>query len=169
MSPLPQQRVAILVDTANLYHSARMRFGGARVDYRRLLDRLAAERPVARAIAFVVRGEGVDVTPFTEALRALGFDLRIKVLRRRNDGSGRGDWDVGIAMAAVELASRVDCVILATGDGDLSEVTDHLTVRGVRVEVAAFPGTASASLIEGADAFWPLDDSVLLPRRDNEP
>lgn len=166
MSVLSQQRVALLVDTANLYHSARTRHGGARVDYRRLLDHLASGRPVARAIAFVMRSEGIDVSPFSEALRATGFDVRIKTLKRRPDGSARGDWDVGIALAAVEIAAKVDCVVLVTGDGDLSEVADHLTVRGLRVEVAAFPGTAASSLIEGADRFWPLDEAVLLAQRD---
>lgn len=168
MTPLADQRIAILVDTANLYHSAKTLFQGARIDYRRLLELITSGRKLVRAIAFIVRGEEIDVTPFIDALRAVGFETRVKVLRRRADGSSRGSWDVGMALTAAELAGRVDAIALASGDGDLIDLVDYLTFRGVRTEVVAFPGTVASDLVDAADAFFALDERALLDRRRRE-
>ena len=60
------QRIAILVDTANMYHSAKSRFK-SRVDYKRLLEMICRGRKVVRAIAFVMKSEDVEIKPFTDA------------------------------------------------------------------------------------------------------
>ena len=65
------QRIAILVDTANMYHSAKSRFQG-RLDYKRMMDLIVRERKLVRAIAFVERSEDVEITPFIDALKAVG-------------------------------------------------------------------------------------------------
>lgn len=161
---LPHQRLAILVDTANMYHSAKSLYRG-RLDYRRLMEFIAQERHLVRAIAYVVRSEDVDITPFLDALEAVGFETRVKMLKRRNDGSPRGDWDVGIALDALELSERVDVISLVSGDGDFVELVEHLRPRGVRVEVFAFDDSVSADLRTKAHAYFPLDRSLILESR----
>ncbi|MCB9547595.1 MAG: NYN domain-containing protein [Myxococcales bacterium] len=162
----PGQRIAVLVDTGDLYHAARQR-GGARIDYRQLLERIVAGRTLVRAIAFAVRGEGVDNTPFLDALRGAGFETRVKVLRRRLDGTLRGDQQVGITLAAAGLADRVDAVALASGDGDLVELVEHLQARQVRVEVYGVEGGLSPAL-ERADVCVAFGDDWMLPGRRDE-
>jgi uncharacterized LabA/DUF88 family protein len=163
-TPYHGQRVAVLVDTANMYHSARSLYGG-RLDYRRLLEFTSRGRHLVRAIAFVVRTEDVDITPFLDALQAVGYETRVKTLKRRMDGSTRGDWDVGIALSAAALAERVDVISLVSGDGDFVELVDHLAPRGVRVEVCAFEDAVSAELRARASAFLPLDRDLILETR----
>lgn len=158
------QRLAVLVDTANMYHCARAQFGG-RIDYRRLLHRVVGDRALVRAIAFVVRGEDVDVSPFIEALDIVGFESRIKTGRRRVDGSIRANWDVGIALCAAELVDKVDAMAIVSGDGSLTDVADYLAARGVRVEVYAFDGSVSNELISRAHIFEPLERDVLMDSR----
>ena len=161
---LPDQRVAILVDTANMYHSAKSLYRG-RLDYRRLLEFIGRQRLVVRAIAYVVRSDDVDITPFLDALQAVGFETRVKLLKRRTDGSARGDWDVGIALDATELAPRVDAISLVSGDGDFVDLVDHLAPKGVRVEIFAFDDSVSAELRNRAHAYYPLDRSLILESR----
>ncbi len=162
-SVAPGQRLAVLVDTANMYHSAREQFSG-RLDYRRLLETISASRSLVRAIAFVVRAEDVDVTPFLNALENAGFETRTKVLPRRPDGSVRGSWDVGIALAAATLAPRVDAIALVSGDGDFAELMDYLRVRGCRAEVHGVEGHVSNALIDSADDFSIIGPELMLSR-----
>lgn len=164
MNSVAPQRVAVLVDTANMYHSARSLFGG-RLDYRRLLEFTLRGRSLVRAVAFVVRTDDVDITPFLDALGAVGFETRVKTLKRRVDGTVRGDWDVGLALAAMALAPRVDVISLVSGDGDFVELVDHLAVLGVRVEVSAFEDAVAAELRARAHGWFPLDRDLILESR----
>lgn len=157
----PAQRVALLVDTGNLYHSARAQHQG-RVDYQKLMEVVGGGRPIIRAIAYVLKAEDVDVSPFVEALSAVGFETRVKHLKRRPDGGPRGNWDVGIALDGIALADRVDVVALCSGNGDFVELLDALHGRGVRTEVYAFDDAASADLRHRAHGYRALGEDVLL-------
>ncbi|MBU0552325.1 NYN domain-containing protein [Myxococcota bacterium] len=157
---LAQQRVAVLVDTANLYHAARARAAG-RVDYHKLLPHLLRGRALSRAIAFVLRGEDVDMTPFIDALEGAGFEVWLKPLKRRADGCPRGDWSVGLTVAALSLAPKIDVMVLVTGDGAFLELLAPLKASGVRVEIAALEGAAARELVAQADAFYPIQGALL--------
>ncbi|HAG73498.1 MAG TPA: nuclease, partial [Gammaproteobacteria bacterium] len=50
--------------------------------------------------------------------------------------SAKGDWDVGIALDAMEYAEQSDTTILVSGDGDFDLLADRLRARkGSSVEV----------------------------------
>jgi uncharacterized LabA/DUF88 family protein len=53
------QRVGIFVDVSNLYHSAKNLYQG-RVNYAELIKHLVGGRQLIRALAYVVRSEGVE-------------------------------------------------------------------------------------------------------------
>jgi uncharacterized LabA/DUF88 family protein len=73
-------------------------------------------------------------------------------------GAKKGDWDIGIAMDCIELAPRLDTIVLVSGDGDFVPLIEHLKrALGCRVEVVAFGKSASAKSIEVADDFLDLD------------
>jgi uncharacterized LabA/DUF88 family protein len=158
------QRIAILVDTANVYHSAKIRYQG-RVDYKKLMDLIVRERKLVRAIAFVERSEDVEITPFLDALRAVGFETRIKTLRRTPDLKTKGgDWDVGIALHAAQLAHKVDCIALVSGDGAFIDLVDYLSHNGLRTEIYAFDGCVSSELTYHADYWCPIDEDWLMDK-----
>lgn len=154
------QRLAVLVDTAYVYAAAR-RLYDERLDYRRLLDFIADGRPVVRAIAFVVQQKGADIDPFVTALRAVGFEVRVRTRQRNLDG-WRGEWDVGLALTASVLAAKVDAVALVAGSGDFVDLIDHLEGRGTRSEVYAFAEAVDAGLVAAADGFRSLDAELML-------
>ena len=53
------QRVGIFVDVQNLYHSAKNLYHG-RVNYAELIKQLVGDRQLIRAMAYVVKSEGVE-------------------------------------------------------------------------------------------------------------
>jgi len=53
------QRVGIFVDVQNLYHSAKNLYHG-RVNYTELMKHLVGDRQLIRAMAYVVKSEGVE-------------------------------------------------------------------------------------------------------------
>ena len=148
----PDQRVAVLADSQNLYHSGQSLYS-QNVDYRELLDAAVADRRLVRAIAYVIRADSPDEETFFEALTEIGFETKIKDIKRFEDGTIKADWDVGMSLDAVTLAPHIDAAVLCTGDGDFSRLCWHLRQAGVRVEVMAFGESTAEELIDAADSF----------------
>lgn len=157
MSGLPGQRVSVLADTQNLYHTAQNVYG-TNLDYAALLEAAVEDRTLVRAIAYVIRADAPEEEQFFEAVREIGFETKSKALRRFGDGSKKADWDVGMSLDAVTLANHVDAIVLCTGDGDFARLCSHLRHEGVRVEVMAFGQSTAADLITAADSFVDLSD-----------
>ncbi|MCD2198422.1 MULTISPECIES: LabA-like NYN domain-containing protein [unclassified Halobacterium] len=158
MAPIqPGQRVAVLADSQNLYHSAQSVYS-RNIDYSSLLEKAVQERELTRAIAYVIRAQSEDEDSFFDALRDIGFETKIKDIKTFGDGSKKADWDVGMSLDAVTLADHVDTVVLCTGDGDFSRLCNHLRHEGVRVEVMAFEESTAEELVDVADAFVDLSE-----------
>ncbi len=150
------QRVAILIDVQNLYHSAKNLYN-ARVNFKEVLKSAVAGRQLIRALAYVIKTESGDEKPFLEALGKIGIETKIKDLQIFPGGMKKADWDVGIAMDAVKLGHRVDALVVMSGDGDFIPLIEFLhEVHGLQVEVVAFGRSASQKLKETADDFIDL-------------
>ncbi|MFB6138440.1 MAG: NYN domain-containing protein [Halobacteriaceae archaeon] len=155
----PGQRVAVLADSQNLYHTAQS-LHSRNVDYSALLDKAVQRRELVRAIAYVIRADGPEEESFFEALEDIGYETRVKDIQTFADGSKKADWDVGMSLDAVTLASRVDTVVLCTGDGDFARLCTHLRHEGVRTEVLGFGSSTAEALVEAADAFVDMGERV---------
>ena len=154
-----EQRVGIFIDTQNLYHSAKNLYK-KRVNFKEVLKTAVAGRQLIRAIAYVIKTENEEGINFFEALSQQGFEVKMKDLQIFPGGAKKADWDVGIAVDAIKLASKMDVVILVTGDGDYLPLVNYLQeTKGCLVEVMAFKQTASAKLQEVVDDFINLSDS----------
>ncbi|PCR91806.1 LabA-like NYN domain-containing protein [Natrinema ejinorense] len=153
----PGQRVAVLVDAQNLYHTAQSIYS-RNIDYSALLEKAVQDRQLTRAIAYVIRAESPEEESFFEALVDIGFEPKIKDIKTFADGTKKADWDVGMSLDAVTLANHVDTIVLCTGDGDFSRLCSHLRHEGVRVEVMAFKSSTAEELIAASDSFLDLGD-----------
>ncbi|WP_456465053.1 LabA-like NYN domain-containing protein [Persephonella sp.] len=157
------QRVAVFVDIQNLYYSARDAFN-RKVNFESILYKVVSDRILIRAIAYLVKLQGVDQKGFINTLKHIGYQVRVKEPKifKRLDENGnlwttvKADWDMGIAMDAISLAEKIDVAILASGDGDFVDLVRYLHTKGVKVEIAAFKQTAAKELIEIADEFIDL-------------
>lgn len=154
----PEQRVAVFIDTQNLYHSAKNLYH-ARVNFGNVLKDAVAGRKLVRARAYVVTTEAGDEKGFFEALTKLGIEPRTKDLQVFFGGAKKADWDVGLAVDAITLAPKLDTVILATGDGDFVPLVEYLKLHsGCQVEVVSFGRSTSGRLREATEDFLDLDE-----------
>lgn len=153
------QRVAVLIDVQNMYHSAKSLYK-ARVNFKEVLKAATEGRRLIRAIGYVVRSEGGEEKLFFEALEKSGIELKIKDLQVFAGGMKKGDWDVGMAIDAVRLAElTIDAMVIITGDGDFIPLVEYLKGRGRQVEVMAFGRSASSKLKETADDFIDIEEN----------
>ncbi|OGZ32582.1 MAG: hypothetical protein A2V69_01180 [Candidatus Portnoybacteria bacterium RBG_13_40_8] len=149
------QRVGVLIDVQNMYHSAKNLYQ-ARVNFREILKTATAGRKLIRAVAYVVTTESGDEKAFLEALEKAGIEIKSKELQIFPGGMKKADWDVGIAVDAIQLSKKLDSIVLVTGDGDFLPLVDYLKAQGQHVEVIAFAKSASGKLKELADDFIDL-------------
>jgi len=153
----PAQRVGVLADSQNLYHTAQSLYS-RNIDYATLLEKAVKDRSLVRAIAYVIRADSEDEERFFEALTDIGFETKAKPIQTYADGTKKADWDVGMSLDAITLADHVDTIVLCTGDGDFTRLCSHLRHEGVRVEAMAFHQSTAEALIDAADAFVDLSD-----------
>ena len=150
------QRVAVLIDVQNMYHSAK-NLHNARVNFKEVLKTAVAGRELVRAIGYVIKTESGDEKPFLEALVKSGIETKIKDLQIFPDGSKKADWDVGMAVDAVRLTNTfMNAIVLVTGDGDFVPLVEYLQSHGIQTEVLAFGRSSSQKLKEAADEFTDL-------------
>ena len=165
------QRVGVFVDVQNMFYSAKYMYN-AKVNFKAVIDAAVKGRVLVRAIAYVVRSEETDREKFFDALTTIGYEVKGKELQVFAGGAKKGDWDVGIAMDAIELAPRLDTVVLVSGDGDFKPLLQHLRrAQGCRVEVVAFGRSASKLIKDEADEFTDLDKDqkkYLIKRRERK-
>lgn len=153
------QRVGVLVDVSNMYHSAKNLYK-KRVNFGEILKEAVAGRKLIRATAYAVKTETEEETPFFEALSQQGFEVKMKDLQIFAGGAKKADWDVGITLDAIKLAEKLDVIVLVTGDGDFSPLVSYLqNTKGCLVEVMAFRQTTSSMLVEECDDFINLSEN----------
>jgi uncharacterized LabA/DUF88 family protein len=158
-----EQRIGVFVDVQNLYYSAKALFS-AKVNFKEVLKEAVAGRKLVHALAYVVKTDIYEKEKeFFNALSKFGFEVRSKDLQVFFGGAKKGDWDVGITIDAIELAPKLDVIVLVSGDGDYIPLIKHLKhAKSCLVEVMAFRKSTSSALIETADGFTDLSPKKFL-------
>ena len=156
-----EQRVSVFVDVQNMYYSAKNLYS-AKVNFAQVLRNAVMGRKLVRAIAYVIKADIKEEKNFHDALEAIGYEVKSKDLQTFAGGAKKGDWDIGIAIDAIELANKLDTVVLVSGDGDFVPLVDHLKrAMGCRVEVMAFGPSSSGKLRDEADEFIDMDKTKI--------
>ncbi|MBT1444193.1 NYN domain-containing protein [Shewanella sp. JM162201] len=156
------KKIALFVDVQNIYYTCREAYQ-RQFNYRKLWQQLCAEGEIVSAFAYAIHRGDDGQLKFQDAMRHIGFELKLKPFIQRSDGSAKGDWDVGITIDVLETAPEVDCVILLSGDGDFALLLSKIRQKyGVEAEVYGVPALTAKSLMEAASRFHPIDESLLL-------
>jgi uncharacterized LabA/DUF88 family protein len=152
------QRVAIFIDTQNLYHSAKNIYR-SKVNFDAVVKKTLGDRKLVRAISYVVTTETGEEQSFFEALGKIGIEVKTKDLQIFFGGAKKADWDVGMAIDAIKLSAKVDVIVLATGDGDFVPLVEYVRSQGCQVECIAFGRSSSSRLREAVDDFIDMDEN----------
>lgn len=152
------QRVAIFIDTQNLYHSAKNLYK-SKVNFGAVVAAALGNRRLVRALSYVVNTESGEESAFFDALEKVGIEIKTKDLQIFYGGAKKADWDVGMAVDAIKMAHKVDAIILVTGDGDFIPLVEYVKSQGCQVEAVTFGRSASGKLREVVDDFIDLDEN----------
>ena len=156
------KHVSIFVDVQNIYYTTRQQFG-CNFNYNSFWDRVTEGRELVGAFAYAIdRGDKKQIE-FQNILRAIGFEVKLKPFISRQDGSSKGDWDVGIAIDILEYAEKSDIVVLASGDGDFDLLLKKIKSKyNTDTEVYGVESLTANSLIKEAKLFNPISGDLLL-------
>jgi uncharacterized LabA/DUF88 family protein len=163
-------RIALFIDGANLYSAARAL--NVDLDFRKLSDWFGQKGQLVRAYYYtaVVEGEEFSpIRPLVDWLDYNGFTVVTKPVKRFTDAQGqsriKGNMDIEIAVDMLELAPRLDHMILFSGDGDFRRLVEAIQAKGVRVTVVSTtrcqPPQIADELRRQADAFIDLADVLV--------
>ena len=175
------ERLALFIDGSNLYTAAKSL--GFDIDYKLLRMEFMRRGKLVRAFyytALLDNDEYSPIRPLVDWLNYNGFTMRTKPAKEYTDSQGRrkvkGNMDIELAVDALELAQRLDHVVLFSGDGDFRPLVESLQRQGVRVSVVSTirsqPPMIADELRRQADNFIELDelrDVIGRPPRDPRP
>lgn len=156
---LISQSVAILVDGNNIERSIHSESNdpNTMVNFDTLIPRLLDNRGLNRLVYF---REGKQISSkLSERLHSL-YHGSVRPCHK--------SADIPLTIKATQLSSKVDTIIIMSGDSDYVELVSHLKGEGVRVEIAAVRSTTSSLLIEEADYFHEItrdDWFTLAPKK----
>lgn len=153
----PDQRVAVIIDTQNLYHSAKNLYK-SKVNFANVVAKAVQDRKLIRAMSYVVNTESGEEGAFFEALEKVGIEIKTKDLQIFYGGAKKADWDVGMVVDGIKLANKVDAIVFATGDGDFIPGVEYIQSMGCQVEAITFGRSASSALRDAVDDFIDLDE-----------
>ena len=155
-------KIAIFVDVQNIYYTTRDTFS-RQFNYKKLWRRISEQGEIVCANAYATHRGDEKQLKFQNALKHIGFTVKLKPFIQRSDGSAKGDWDVGITIDVMETAKDVDTVILLSGDGDFGLLLEKIKQNyNVNTEVYGVPALTANNLIETANTFHPIEEDLLL-------
>ena len=143
------QSVAILVDGNNIERSLHelTKDKGTMVNFDTLIPRLIGNRSLNRLIYF---REGAHISQ--KLAERLHENFHGSVIACHKTA------DIPLSIKATQLASKVDTIIIMSGDSDFIDLVKHLRGEGVRIEIAAVKQTTAEALRTEADYFHAIID-----------
>ena len=167
MNFYPQERIALFIDGANLYATARAL--GFDIDYKRLLQLYSGKAKLIRAFYYTALIEDQDyspIRPLVDWLDYNGYTMVTKPTKEFTDAAGRrkikGNMDIELAIDMMEMAPHLDHIVLFSGDGDFRRLVEAVQRKGVRVTVVSTvrsqPSMIADELRRQGDLFVDLVD-----------
>lgn len=168
------EKTAIFIDASSLLYGARAL--GYEVDFKRLRAAFERQGTVLRAFYYITVFDDAELEacrPLIDWLDYAGFVVTTKLGRQFENGEGRRkvrrNTAIELAVDALEIANRVDHIVLFSDDGDLRRLVKSVQGRGVHVTIVstlkARPIMLADELRRQADGFIDLDDLRVLIER----
>lgn len=143
---LISQSVAVLVDGNNIERSLDSEYKqNMMINFDVLIPKILRGRGLNRLIYF---REGKNISSKLAERLHTKFHGSVRPCHK--------SADIPLSITATQLASKVDAVVILSGDSDYVELVNHLKSEGVRVEICAVESTTAQVLKEEADYFQPI-------------
>jgi len=158
----PDERVGIYVDIQNIYYGAKDNFK-KKIDFKRLIESIIRGRKLVVANAYLVKAD-IDNSGFVNFLKQVGYNIVSKDLKKRSDGSAKGNLDIEMTIDIMTDKDCLDTVVLVSGDGDFVALVDYLKAKNIQVEVYSFSNiknSTSPELKSIASKFFEIDETYL--------
>jgi uncharacterized LabA/DUF88 family protein len=176
------ERVFAAVDIMNLWYSGREMLGiDVRVNYAKLKDliyskSLGSYPRIVHLVAYTITASARQDkdgsikhhneppnAKFMDSLKKIGYEIRNRNLyiEKGPKKPYASDWDVGIAIDAIDKINEYDTFCLASGDGDYAILIENLRARNKYVEVVTFNGTTSKLIHATANRVTYLTENEL--------
>ncbi len=156
-------KICVFVDVQNVYYTCRQIFQ-RNFDYNKFWAQVTEHRQLVGAYAYATDRGDAKQMQFQNILHAIGFTVKLRPVLKRLDGTSKADWDVGITLDVYEQAQQCDRVVLVSGDGDFDVLLERIRQRfATQSEVYGVAKLTSNLLIQAADRFIPIEESLLLP------
>lgn len=163
----PEERLALFIDGANLYATARAL--DMEIDYKSLRRYFSEKARLIRSFYYTAILEDQEYSPLRPLIDWLdynGFTLVTKPVKEFTDEHGRrkikGNMDIEIAVDMLNISEALDHVVLFSGDGDFRRLLEAIQRRGVRATVVSSnrtqPSMIADELRRQADQFVDLED-----------
>jgi uncharacterized LabA/DUF88 family protein len=138
------QSVAILIDGNNIERSIHSESDDSTtmLNFDALIPKLLIDRGLSRLVYF---REGKHISTKLQERLHNYFHGSVRACHK--------SADIPLSIYAIQVANKVDTIIIMSGDSDYIELVRHLKSEGVRVEIAAVPSTTSQVLREEADHY----------------
>lgn len=163
----PTERIALFIDGANLYATAKaLSFD---IDYKRMHSFFRTKGQLVRALYYTALAEDQEyssIRPLIDWLDYNGYSMVTKPTKEYTDSTGRrkikGNMDIELAVDAMELSEHLDHIVLFSGDGDFRSLVAALQHKGIRVSVVSTlqtqPPMVADELRRQADQFIDIAD-----------
>lgn len=172
----PDDKVALFIDGANLYSSARGI--SLDIDYKKLYDLFDNSSRLIRAFYYTALLDDQEYSPIRPLIDWLdfnGYHLVTKPAKTFTDSMGRqrikGNMDIELAIDMLQMADHMDHAVLFSGDGDFRPLVEAVQHKGVRITVISTmkstPPMVSEDLRRQADRFVELE--TLMPMIARQP
>ena len=141
------QSVAILIDGNNIERSihSESEDSNTMLNFDALIPKLLLNRSLNRLIYF---REGKHISAKLQERLHNYYHGSVRPCHK--------SADIPLSIYAIQVANKVDTIIIMSGDSDYIELVQHLKSEGVRVEIAAVPSTTSQLLVEEADHYYEI-------------
>ena len=143
------QTVAILIDGNNIERSIHDQTNDANtmLNFDKLIPKLLGNRGLNRLIYF---REGKQIS---QKLRDRLHEFFHGSVRPCHKSA-----DIPLSINAMQLASKVDTIVIMSGDSDYIELVRHLKSEGVRVEIASVDATTAGIIKEECDHHYRINE-----------
>lgn len=134
------EKTAVFIDGANLFATAKAI--GSEIDYRKVRDHFDQKSRMLRAHYYSAilesdESDHIAIRPLIDWLDYNGWAVSTKLAKEYVDDCGRrkikGSMNMEMAVDMIDVADKVDHVIMFSGDGDFTPAVNAVQQRGAKV------------------------------------